>query len=195
MIETSLKSACFVFRLCSCFADFRFTRVGRAQAGTAWNGHAFFEKASGPWWMRRSCCRQRQDSSTSEFSKWKLWPERSVVGHFWSGRLGRRAGPAARRRAPAGGTPRTLRVVRLRLQALRGDNTAAARTGRDVQALWCPITAQTCKLDTSFLCAKPTRTGLGALGLVLRMPQSQDQYGGNRVAMHLPVCFQAAQKS
>ena len=41
-----------------------------------------------------------------------------------------------------------------------------------------PITAQICELDHRFCAPGLPETGLGALGLVLRLPQSQNQYGG-----------------
>ncbi|OLP74142.1 hypothetical protein AK812_SmicGene46406 [Symbiodinium microadriaticum] len=58
----------------------------RAIAYTAWNGHAFFYKSARAVVEcdeaeRHRYRRQRQDSSTPEFSEWKLWAEEIGCGH------------------------------------------------------------------------------------------------------------------
>ena len=58
-------------------------------AYTAWNGRAFFYKSARAVvgcdeTERHRYRRQRQDSSTPEFSEWKPWAGKIGCGHFWS---------------------------------------------------------------------------------------------------------------
>ena len=71
-------------RLLDCFQPMQ--KEERAIAYTAWNGHAFFYKSARAVVEcdeaeRHRYRRQRQDSSTPEFSEWKLWAEEIGCGH------------------------------------------------------------------------------------------------------------------
>ena len=74
-------------RLLDCFQPMQ--KEERAIAYTAWNGHAFFYKSARAVVgcdeaERHRYRRQRQDSSTPEFSEWKPWAGEIGCGHFWS---------------------------------------------------------------------------------------------------------------
>ena len=74
-------------RLLGCFQPMQ--KEERAIAYTAWNGHAFFYKSARAVVgcdeaERHRYRRQRQDSSTPEFSEWKPWAGEIGCGHFWS---------------------------------------------------------------------------------------------------------------
>ena len=74
-------------RLLDCFQPMQ--KEERAIAYTAWNGHAFFYKSARAVVgcdeaERHRSRRQRQDSSTPEFSEWKPWAGEIGCGHFWS---------------------------------------------------------------------------------------------------------------
>ena len=207
-------------RLLDCFQPMQ--KEERAIAYTAWNGHAFFcaravvgcDEAE-----RHRYRRQRQDSSTPEFSEWKPWAGEIGCGHFWSEDLrsvraqllaaghqpkvalrGLCEWSALRLRASGGdcvirelcedaqvlqewtqrlGVPYPGRALRSSCTCCRGAGTTPAaaerlcwqnRTGCASSAVR-PSRRRPASWTTSFRCTRLTRD-------VLRMPQSQNQYGG-----------------
>ena len=118
-------------RLLDCFQPMQ--KEERAIAYTAWNGHAFFYKSARAVVgcdeaERHRYRRQRQDSSTPEFSEWKPWAGEIGCGHFWTCEA---CGPSCSQRGTGqGGAPRTLRVV-------RPAPASVGRRLRDSRALRC----------------------------------------------------------
>ena len=162
----------------------------RAIAYTAWNGHAFFYKSARAVVgcdeaERHRYRRQRQDSSTPEFSEWKPWAGEIGCGHFWSEDLRSvRAQLLAAGHQPKVALRGLCEWSALRLRASGGDCVIrelcedAPVLQEWTQRLGVPYRGQRLAGASLEVFLHLPGTGPGAPGLVLRMPQSQDQYGG-----------------